>query len=178
MIAVCGAAFVAVAGCADDSSGSGSGTTADPRGIFAPTTAIDVGYRTCDVLPVEEVNAALGLSLVGAQVPISGDKRACLYGNADQGGEVVVTIVVSATASAADARYALMVHETSGTPVDGVGDRAVIAPFSDRLASQQGLVVADIQVSGTVLLETDGAELSAAVARALAAGATVTLPTP
>lgn len=171
------AALVLTASCSADDGGSGSGTTADPRGIFAPTTAVEVGYRTCDILPIEEVNAALGLALVGTEIPVSGDPRACQYGSYDGGGFAVVTIVAADSVGDADARYTQLLNETSGSPVDGVGDRAVIAPFSDRLAGQRGLVVADVYVTGQALLETEAADLASAVNRALAAGATVATTT-
>ena len=176
VFAACG--VVLLAACGDDGGGSASGTTADPRGIFAPTNPVEVGYRTCDVLPVEAVNAALGLSLVGTSVPVSGDPRACQYGNYDDAGAVVVTIVVAPTAAEANQRYERVAAETSGSPIAGVGERAVIAPFSDRLVGQQGLVVADVYVTGEALLETEAAELAAAVNAALAAGSTVTPPAP
>ena len=179
MVSVLAASVVALlAACGDDSSATSSDTTADPRGIFAPTTAVEVGYRTCDLLPVEAVNASLGLALVGTEVPVSGDPRACQYGTYDAAGAVVVTIVVASTPAAAEQRYTRLVEEMSGSPIAGVGERAVIAPFSDRLGGQQGTIVADVYVSGEALLQTDAADLAAAVNAALAAGSTVTPPAP
>jgi hypothetical protein len=172
---VCAAGLaLGLGACGDDGSAS-STTTFDP---FAPPPTFDPGYRACDVVPIDVVNAALGLALVGTSVPISGDPRACQYGNYEGPGAVVVTLYVGPDRTAADQRYATLLEETSGTPVEGVGDRAVIAPFSDRLGGQVGIVVADIYVAGEALLSTDAAELAAAVNQLLAIGATITPPAP
>ncbi len=161
---VLGLAFVA---CSEDtgvSDGAPPGGGAIPES-GATTAPADIGYVTCEVVPVEVVNRNLGLDLPpGRQRDNEPDARSCQYGDYsfDGVGNVQVNLYISPDDQVAQSIFEDVVFVVSGRPVEGVGDEAAEAIFSSRFVVRQGNVVVDVfGESGQARLGADSPELQA-----------------
>jgi hypothetical protein len=144
-----------------------------PQGVDA--LPADAGYDTCDLVPVEMVNRNLGLELPeGHRADDTTDTRSCQYGeySFSGAGDVVVGVYVTDDSAQADSILEDIREQHDAFDVDGIGDEAIQAEFSDRFAVRQGNVVVDLYgTSGQVRLDTEPEELQALALEILDASA-------
>jgi hypothetical protein len=179
-VAVAIAIGLAFTACSEDggvSDGAPPGGGAIPEGGDT-TVPVDVGYVTCDVVPVEVVNRNLGLDLpAGRERDNEPDARSCQYGefSFDGVGDVLVNLYIAPDQTIAESIFDDVVFVVSARPVSGLGDEAAEAIFSSRVVVRQGNVVVDVfGESGQARLGSEGSELQALALEIL--GASASLP--